>query len=107
MDTYTIIGVVVSIVALAVSIISHQTTKAINNQVQLQNNYLELCQRLQTLINYGSENNLTAFQFDVEKFTLYDQDSIDCGLEYNNLQKSYGEQKIQFKAKINLRHLLS
>lgn len=98
MDIYTGIGIVVSIVALIISYRSYLTTKAINNQVQLQNNYLELCQRLQTLINFGSENNLTTFKYDVENFTLYDKDSVQCGLEYNNLQKKYSEQKIQVKS---------
>ena len=61
MDIYTGISIVVSIVAAIVSVLSYVTNKAINNQIQLQNNYFDLCKKMQTLINLGNENNLTDF----------------------------------------------
>ena len=97
MDIYTIISIVVSIIALIVSVVSHKTNKAINNQIQLQNNYFELCQKLQNLINFGAEDNLTSFKFDIENYTCYDKSSIESCKEFNNLQKRFYEQKMQVK----------
>ena len=97
MDVYTIISVVASIIAVIVSIVSHNTSKAINNQLQLQNNYFELCKKLQNLINLGSENNLTIFKYDIENYTYYDKDSIESSMEFNNIQKKFDEQKMQLK----------
>ena len=94
MYIYTIISIVVSIIALIVSVVSHKTNKAINNQIQLQNNYFELCQKLQNLINFGAEDNLTSFKFDIENYTCYDKSSIESCKEFNNLQKRFYEQII-------------
>ena len=98
MDTYTGIGIVISIIALVVSIASHKTTKAINNQIQLQNNYFDLCQKLQKLISYGSENNLIIFKYEIENYTFYDKDSIESGKEFNDLKKRLCERIIQLKS---------
>lgn len=97
MDVYTIISVVASIIAVIVSIVSLNTSKAINNQLQLQNNYFELCKKLQNLINLGLENNLIIFKYDIENYTYYDKDSIESSMEFNNIQKKFDEQKMQLK----------
>ena len=50
MDTYTSISIAISLIAVFVSIASYMTNKAINNHMQLQNSYIELCKKLQKLI---------------------------------------------------------
>ena len=97
MDIYTGISIVVSIVAAIVSVLSYVTNKAINNQIQLQNNYFDLCKKMQTLINLGNENNLTDFKYYIENYTYYDKDSKEAGWEFNNIQKRFDEQKMQLK----------
>ncbi len=98
MDIYTGISIAVSIIALIISIVSHKMSKAINNQIQLQNNYSELCQKLQKLISWGTEDNLISFKYDIENYTYYDKDSIESCKEFNNLQKTFYKQKIQLKS---------
>ena len=98
MDLYTGISIIVSIIAVIVSVVSYKTNKAVNNQIQLQNNYFDLCQKLQKLINFGTEDNLTSFKFDIENYTCYDKSSIDSCREFNNLKKRFYEQKMQVKS---------
>ena len=97
MDIYTGISIIASVIAVIVSIVSHKTNKAINNQIQLQNNYFELCRKMQNLINFGDENNLTDFKYDIENYTYYDKDSVESSREFNILQKRFDEQKKQLK----------
>ena len=96
MDTY--ISIAISLIAVFVSIASYMTNKAINNHMQLQNSYIELCKKLQKLIDFGWENNLTSFKFDIENYTFYEINSIESRQEFNNLQKRFYEQKIQVKS---------
>ncbi len=98
MDLYTGTSIIVSIIAVIVSVVSYKTNKAVNNQIQLQNNYFDLCQKLQKLINFGTEDNLTSFKFDIENYTCYDKSSIDSCREFNNLKKRFYEQKMQVKS---------
>ena len=83
MDTYTGIGIAVSIIALIVSIVSHKTNRAINNQIQLQNTYLEFCEKLQKLIDFGAEHNLIFFKYDIENYVYLDKNSIEAKAEFN------------------------
>ena len=97
MDNYAGISIIVSIIAVIVSVVSYKTSKAVNNQIQLQNNYFEFCRTLQKLIDFGAEDSLTAFKYDIENYTYYDKNSIESSKEFNNLQKRFYEQKMKLK----------
>ena len=93
MDQFTIIGLVISAIALLVSIATYKANKAVTNQVQLQNVYLAFCEKMQILLDLGRENTLMAFKYDFENYTFRDPASLESKREYNELKKKIDLQR--------------
>lgn len=93
MDQFTTIGILISAIALLVSIATYRANKAVTNQVQLQNVYLAFCEKLQILLDLGRENTLVAFKYDFENYTFRDLASMESKREYNELKKKIDLQR--------------
>lgn len=95
MDIATI---VISIVALIVSICTYQWNKAKHNLNRLQENAAKFCDCLQDFIELGSEHNLTMFKFEIEN-VYHITDSAQNYIAGNELQLEFSRRKNNCKIK--------
>ena len=87
-----IASIIISVVALFVSVASFQWNKAKHNLNQLQYNAEKLCNNLEKFIAFSTEHNLTSFKFQIENIYLITNKEKQ-GIEYNNLQERFSQRK--------------
>lgn len=97
MDYIPIFSIILSLIAVIVSIISYSANKAVTNQHQVQNNYSAFCSKLQDLIVLGQENNIMSFKYDIENVICFYQNNDEEAVQNNLLEKSFGIQKATCK----------
>ena len=86
------IPIVISVIALIVSISSFQWNKAKHNLEQLQNNAKLFCDNLQDFVKLGTVHHLTSFKFEIENL-YFISDKEKHNIEYNNLQFEFSKRK--------------
>ena len=86
------IPIVISVIALIVSISSFQWNKAKHNLEQLQNNANKFCDNLQNFIELGTVYHLTSYKFEIENL-YFISDTEKHNIEYNNLQFEFSQRK--------------
>ena len=83
----TIISLVISGIALLISVITFFTNKAKHNLQQLQSRYQTFCDKLTALLLFGGYQKLTNFKFDLENVVNYERTDIQSAVDFNKLQK--------------------
>ena len=87
----TIFSLVISGIALLVSIFTFFTNQAKHNLQQLQTRYQIFCDKFKELILFGNYKQLTDFKYDLENIVVYVEKETQGSIEYNNLQKTVGK----------------
>lgn len=93
MTTLSIFSIIISVIALLVSLASYFLNVAKHNLQQLQTRYQIFCDKFQALLNFGSQQQLTGFKYDLENVVILDPHDSQCSIAYNNLQKTTTENK--------------
>lgn len=86
------IPIVVSVIALIVSILSFQWNKAKYNLDQLQNKVKNFCDNLQRFNELGTVSCLTSYKFEIENL-YYINDIEKHNIAYNSLQLEFSKRK--------------
>ncbi len=86
------LSIVVSIIAILVSISSFQWNKAKHNLNQLQENAKKFCDSLQDFIGLGTEHNLISYKYEIENICFIENNEKK-DIEYNNLQIEISRRK--------------
>lgn len=87
-----IIGIIISIIALGLSVTSFQWNKAKHNLNQLQDNAKKFCDNLQEFIGLGTEHYLTLYKYEIENI-YHISDKERQNIAYNNLQVEFSKRK--------------
>lgn len=83
-----VLSIVISGIALLLSIITFFTNKAKHNLQQLQSRYQVFCDNFKSLVMFGNYQQLINFKYDLENIIIYSLDDMQCGIEFNKLQKN-------------------
>ncbi len=87
-----VLSIIVSIIAIFVSISSFQWNKSKHNLNQLQNNAKKFCDSLQDFIELGTEYHLSSYKFEVEN--IYHITNLEQkNTEYNDLQIQFSKRR--------------
>lgn len=101
MEWISIIGIIISVIALMISALAYWLNVSKHNLQQLQTRYQIFCDKFQSLLMYGSQHQLTDFKFELNNICILDPKNLECDIAFNNLQKSIGTNKDACKKAYN------